>query len=169
MADTSSVTIGLYAGSFDPPHLGHLSLIEVAARWCDTLYVVAAGNPNKAGALFDLEERRALLSEATRHLGNVIALTLGGLVAPLAASLGVDVLVRGMGKEQAIELQMAVANELVSGIPTVFLPPALETHGLSSRSVRAEHARAGPSAVATMVPPAVLLALVEKAAVSSPP
>jgi phosphopantetheine adenylyltransferase len=41
--------------SFDPPHLGPLALIEKASCFCSTLYVVAAGNPEKVGSgLFDL-------------------------------------------------------------------------------------------------------------------
>lgn len=156
------MTVGLYAGSFDPLHLGHVGLIEVAASWCTTLYVVAAGNPDKVGALFKLPERRDLVAESVRHLPNVVALVHTGLVVDLAASLGVDVLIRGIGKEQAFEMEMVVANERMSGIPTAFVPPAAETHNFSSRLVRQQFVDRGAYAVAAMVPGPVFDALARR-------
>jgi pantetheine-phosphate adenylyltransferase len=153
------VTTGLYAGSFDPPHLGHLALIGSAARWCDPLYVVAVGNPRKGDGLFDLAERRELLAASTAPLPGVVPLQHAGLLVRLAADLDVDVLIRGIGKEQATEFEMAYANRIMSGIPTVFLRPDPATRDLSSRTVRAEFRRGGTRAVAGMVPDPVLVAL----------
>jgi pantetheine-phosphate adenylyltransferase len=149
------VTIGLYAGSFDPPHLGHVSLITRAAAWCDTLYVVAAGNPAKVGRLLDIPVRRDLLAASTRHLAGVVALDHAGLLVQLANELDVDVLIRSVGKEQRSELEMAVANERAGGPPTVFLAPIGETAMISSTLVRAELARSGASAIVDLVPPPV--------------
>ncbi len=117
------MTRGVYAGSFDPVHLGHLAIVERAARTCDELFVVVSGNPDKPGALFDNDERRRLVQASTQHLGNVSALTHSGLTVELAAELGADFLLRGIGKEQATELEMAAMNLRMSGLPTVFLPP----------------------------------------------
>jgi pantetheine-phosphate adenylyltransferase len=159
VGNTGEVTVGLYAGSFDPLHLGHVALITRAARWCETLYVVAAGNPAKRGGLFDRAERRRLIEQSCRHLPGVVALEHGGLLVRLAVDLDVDVLVRGAGKEQGAELQMAVANELAGGPTTVFLPPVGETEWISSSLVRAELGRGAIDDVATMVPPPVAAAL----------
>lgn len=156
MGDTAGVTIGLYAGSFDPPHLGHLSIITRAAAWCDRLYVVAAGNPAKVDRLLDLTERRDLLAAATRHLPGVVALEHAGLLVHLAVELGVDVLIRSIGKEQRIELEMAVANQRAGGPPTAFLAPVDGTATISSSLVRAELASGGSTAIADLVPPAVV-------------
>jgi pantetheine-phosphate adenylyltransferase len=155
MGDTPAVTIGLYAGSFDPPHLGHLSLITRAAAWCDTLYVVAAGNPDKVGRLFDLDDRRDLLAASTQHLPGVIALAHTGLVVDLANELEVDVLIRSIGKEQRPEMEMAVANQLVGGLPTVFLAPIDETAWISSSVVRAALAQGDAAAIEELVPRSV--------------
>jgi len=150
----------MYAGSFDPPHLGHLALIEQASRFCSTLYVVAAGNPGKHGSgLFDLPGRRALLAASTRHLSDVIALHHSGLIADLAIDLGVQVFIRGMGKEMASEFEMAAANRQMSGVPTLFLSPEPATRWIASRRVRADYLRGGEAAVAEMVPVAVVEAL----------
>jgi pantetheine-phosphate adenylyltransferase len=153
------VTVGLYAGSFDPPHVGHLSLIESAARWCSTLYVVVAANPNKQGALFTMDERRELLEASTAHLDHVVALEHDGLLVDLAQTLDVDVLIRSMGKEQDLELGMAVANEASAGLRTLFLPPAAASHGVASSTIRATYLEAGADAVEQWVPPPVLAAL----------
>jgi pantetheine-phosphate adenylyltransferase len=153
------VLVGMYAGSFDPPHLGHLSLITRAAAWCDTLYVVAAGNPAKVGRLLDLDERRRLLAASTRHLSPVVALAHHGLLVDLANELGVDVLIRSIGKEQRPEMEMAVANRFAGGPPTVFLAPIGDTVTISSSLVRAELERGGAGAIADLVPAPVAAAL----------
>jgi pantetheine-phosphate adenylyltransferase len=156
------MTVGLYAGSFDPPHLGHMSIIERGAGWCSTLYVAAAGNSRKGDCLFDHAERRQLLEASTSHLDNVVALQHRGLIALLAAELHVDVLIRGIGKEQGQEFEMAVANHYLAGIPTVFLPPDPSTRPIASRTVRTDYLLGGVGAVATMVPPPVLAALTSR-------
>ena len=47
--------IALIPGSFDPVHNGHLEVIERAARLFDEVVVATLRNPQKNGALFDLE------------------------------------------------------------------------------------------------------------------
>jgi pantetheine-phosphate adenylyltransferase len=158
------VTVGLYAGSFDPPHVGHLSLIESAARWCSTLYVVVADNPNKQGALFTMAERQELLAASTAHLDNVVAREHAGLLVELGRTLEVDVLIRSMGKEQDLELGMAVANEASAGLRTLFLPPAAASHGVASSTIRATFLDAGAGAVEQWVPPPVFSALQSRSA-----
>ena len=130
------MTTGLYAGSFDPIHRGHVELIEAAASCLDRLFVVAAANPNKPGSLLSLAQRRRLIVAATVHLPNVVALAHPGLVADLATQLRVDVLVRSMGKEQRIEFQMAATNTNLSGLHTIFFSPTAETAHISSRMIR---------------------------------
>ena len=55
----------VFPGSFDPVTLGHLHLIERAARLYDEVIVVIAVNSAK-NALFSIEERKALLMENLR-------------------------------------------------------------------------------------------------------
>ncbi|HEV2369451.1 MAG TPA: adenylyltransferase/cytidyltransferase family protein, partial [Acidimicrobiales bacterium] len=69
----------LCPGSFDPFHNGHLEVVERAARLFEDVVVAPTRNPQKAEALFDIEERRAMIEESTGHLGNVRTVALTGL------------------------------------------------------------------------------------------
>ena len=62
----------IYAGSFDPLTLGHLDIIERAAKLFDCLVVAVLENPNKQ-SLFSVEERKCHLEMATARLENVDA------------------------------------------------------------------------------------------------
>jgi pantetheine-phosphate adenylyltransferase len=54
----------LFAGSFDPPTLGHLNIITRALALCDELYIALAQNEEKKGKeLFSFENT---LSRATQ-------------------------------------------------------------------------------------------------------
>ena len=59
--------VALYAGSFDPAHLGHLGVIETAARLYEQVIVAVVANPKKAQGMFTVDERVRLLTEATVH------------------------------------------------------------------------------------------------------
>ncbi len=155
------MAVGLYAGSFDPIHRGHVELVEAAASCLDRLFVVAAGNPDKQGSLLSLDQRRQLIAAATEHLSNVEALAHTGLVVELAQDLGVDVLVRSMGKEQRVELQMAATNTSLSGLHTIFFSPSAGTAHISSRMIRDRIRRDGVDGAADLVPEGVAALLGE--------
>lgn len=59
------------SGSFDPVTNGHVDLFERAANQFDELIVVVSVN-NKKSPLFSLEERVALLKQATAHIPNIV-------------------------------------------------------------------------------------------------
>ena len=58
-----SETIGIYPGSFDPIHLGHIDLIERSRGLFDHTYVAVTKNDDKKGPLFTIDERVEMIEE----------------------------------------------------------------------------------------------------------
>jgi pantetheine-phosphate adenylyltransferase len=148
------VTVGLYGGSFDPVHLGHVALITTASERFDQLVVVVAGNASKKTGLFTIDERVALVSDACRPLNNVIVVSHTGLLVDIARLVGADVLVRSAGKEHADEKEMAYLNGL-GGIPTLLIPSDPATAFISSSQVRSLVAAAVSRELGYLVPASV--------------
>ena len=149
----------LYGGSFDPVHLGHLSVVELAAEAFDAVHVVILANADKSSGMFTRGERARLVAASTTHLPNVRVHEYHGLIVDAAEELGADVLVRSVHKEGRHEQSMAAINETLTGIQTLFVMPDPRTSWISSSMVR-ELATAGRiDDLATMVPPPVYAAL----------
>ena len=65
--------VAIYPGSFDPPTLGHLDLIERAAKIFDKVIVAVALNDAKT-ELFSVGERIEMLEGLAAHLPNIALL-----------------------------------------------------------------------------------------------
>jgi pantetheine-phosphate adenylyltransferase len=122
MSETKPRT-AVYTGSFDPVTLGHLNIIERASSLVDRL-VVGIGINIEKQALFSLEERIAMLEQATRQLANVEVRSFQGLAVHFVRDCGARVMLRGVRSLSDIEAEftMTLANrKLDAGIETVFL------------------------------------------------
>ena len=145
----------LYPGSFDPPTLGHLDIIERASRLGERLVVGIGINSEKSG-WFSVDERLEMLRACTAHLPNVEIAAFEGLLIHFAQQKGCSVMVRGMRAvtDFDYEFRIAMANRtLAPEIETVFLLARDEYSFLASSIVR-EVARLGGD-VTAFVPPAV--------------
>ena len=145
----------LYPGSFDPLTLGHLDLIERAARLFDGLVVAVLRNPAKQPA-FPLERRLEQIRAATAHLPAVQVDSFDGLTVAFARSCGTSVILRGLRalSDFEFELQIAHTNKsLAPDLETLFLATAVH-HSFLSSSVVKEVARFGGD-VGHLVPPVV--------------
>jgi pantetheine-phosphate adenylyltransferase len=145
----------LYPGSFDPLTLGHLDLIERAARLFDGLIVAVLQNPGKTPA-FSLEQRLLQIRRATGHLQGVEVSSFDGLTVAFARHSGAGVILRGLRAMSDFEFELQIAHtnhSLAPGVETLFLATAVQ-HSFLSSSVVKEVARFGGD-VAHLVPPGV--------------
>lgn len=149
------MTVSVYPGSFDPVHLGHVDVIERAARVFDRVIVAVATNSDKA-TLFSVPERLEMLRRAVSHLRNVEAAEYTGLTVEFARAHRATVLVKGLRAvvDFEYELKQASMNQrLAPELDTVFFMTAAAYYFLSSTLIR-EVARLGGS-VTGLVPEGV--------------
>jgi pantetheine-phosphate adenylyltransferase len=144
----------LYPGSFDPIHNGHVEIIETASKLFDEVVVAAVRNPQKAEALFSLDDRKAMLEESLAHLPNVSITMFSSLVVDLARDVEADFIIKGLRavSDFESELQQAQMNHAVSGVHTVFIPTATTNSFIASKWIR-DFARFGGDISSTVPPP----------------
>lgn len=154
--------IAVYPGSFDPPTLGHLDLIQRAVNIFDHVIVAVAVNDAKVG-LFSVEERVEMLTEMVAGIPRVSIDHFKSLTVQFAQKKGAVALIRGLRvvSDFEFELTMAINNhKLAPEIDTVNLMPSEPYLFLSSRLVK-EIAAFGGS-LSHFVSPAVETRLKEK-------
>ncbi|MBN2898260.1 MAG: pantetheine-phosphate adenylyltransferase [Clostridia bacterium] len=155
------MTKAVYPGSFDPMTYGHLDIITRSANLFDEVVVAVLINSAKS-PLFPVDEKVALLKEATKDLKNVKIDSFEGLLVDFVERNGVDVIVKGLRavSDFESELQMAAMNRKLNSVETVFMMTATEYSFLSSSLVK-EVSRLGGD-VSPLVPDHVNQALKRK-------
>jgi len=147
------MSIAVYPGSYDPVTNGHVNLIRRAVEIFDGLIVAVAYNMRKQG-LFSVEERVAMLREATAQIPRVEVDSFDGLLVDYMRRRSVRVVIRGLRAtaDFEYEFQMAHVNhKLYPDIETMFLVAGADEFFISSQVVK-EVAMLGGS-VACLVPP----------------
>ncbi len=128
----------VYAGTFDPVTNGHIDIIERASRMYDHLFVTIFHNPVKR-TMFTVDERIALLKEATKQFDNVSIDASDALAVEYAKKVGATVMVRGLRATMDFEyeLQLALSNQyLDDSVDMVFLMTRPNHSFISSSSVK---------------------------------
>ncbi len=150
--------IAVVPGSFDPVTLGHIDVIERAAKLFDEVHVLVVHNPAKA-AMLPIAQRVSLLerSIADAGLSGSILVTNWsvGLLVDYTADVGASVIVKGIRSQVdiAYETPMAIVNRDLAGVETVFLLTDPANAHVSSSLVRQVAALGGD--VSPYVPAAV--------------
>ena len=159
MSSPAVARLAVYAGSFDPPTLGHLDLIERASALFSDVIVGIGRHPTRS-PLFTMEERLDLVARASSHLPNVQVDAFDGLLIDFCKEKNARVIVRGLraATDFEYELQIAHANaDLCPEVDTIFLPTRTK-HGFVSASLVREIASHGGD-VSRYAPPNVCAAL----------
>ena len=158
---------GLYPGTFDPIHHGHIDIIRRGCSLVDRLVIGVAINGDK-GPMFSLEDRVAMIKAevepvATETNCEIVVHPFENLLINCARDVGANVIVRGLRAvaDFEYEFQMVGMNRsLDSSIETVFLMADAKNQAIASKLVK-EIARLGGD-VSKFVTPAVRQALTEQ-------
>jgi pantetheine-phosphate adenylyltransferase len=167
MTHVAVARLAVYAGSFDPPTLGHLDLIERASALFSDVIVGIGRHPTRS-PLFSVEERVRLVAQVSSHLPNVAVDAFDGLLIDFCKRKKARVIVRGLraATDFEYELQIAHANaDLDPDVDTVFLPTRTKNGFISASLVREIASHGGD--VSRYAPSLVCKALSDKFAPSS--
>jgi pantetheine-phosphate adenylyltransferase len=156
------VRIACCPGTYDPVTNGHLDIVARAAQVFDSVIVAVLVNPGKQ-PLFTVEERIAMLKEASEDIPGVEVDSFEGLLVDFARHRGVTAIVKGLRaiSDFDYELQMAQMNYRLAGVETMFMTTNPSYSYLSSSLVK-DVARNGGD-VSGLVPDPVAARLRERA------
>ncbi|MFA6916225.1 MAG: pantetheine-phosphate adenylyltransferase [Parachlamydiales bacterium] len=134
----------VFPGTFNPPTIGHLDIIERASKLVKTLYVAVGNNPKKSKQEATIEKRLEWLKLITSNLPNVQVVSFEGLLADFARINGIKVAIRSIrgALELEQETMQAKMNKAMTGLETLFIPSDLPY--ISSSLVREVAVNKGP-------------------------
>jgi pantetheine-phosphate adenylyltransferase len=147
-----------FPGSFDPPTLGHLNIIQRSVSIFDEIIVVIAVNSQKT-YLFSAEERLELVSALVKPWENVSVAICTGLIVDFLRENSIPVIIRGIREgDFSYEFELSMMNRALDPeIETIFL--ATDPAYLVIRSSAIKELASFGRSVSSMVPPAVEAAL----------
>ena len=128
----------VFAGTFDPPTLGHEALINDCLKFFDEVVVAVMVNPAKEPC-FTVEERKEMLSLVFGGDSRVRLVEFSGTVAELLAQEKTDVYVRGIRNGTDLDFENAnfyASCKLDENITAVYLPCRQNLLHVSSSMVR---------------------------------
>lgn len=127
----------LFAGTFNPFTIGHLSIVERALGIFPTVAVAIGTNCNKSPDLSP-QERFNAISRLFADNPRVEVYMYSGLTADFAKEINAGVLIRGVRgvNDFASEMDLADINREILGIETVFLPALPQLSFVSGSMVR---------------------------------
>lgn len=128
----------VFAGTFDPPTLGHKATIEDCLRLFDEVVVAILINPAKAPC-FSVEERKEMLSLLFPDEQRIKIVEHEGTVIELLKKENTKIYARGIRNTVDLEFENAnlyASKKLDQDMLTVYLPCRQELLHISSSMVR---------------------------------
>ena len=127
----------VFAGTFDPPTLGHKAVIENCLNVFDEVVVAILVNPNKK-PYFTVEERKEMLSLTVKS-ERMRVVEFSGTVAELLEKENTNVYVRGLRNATDFDYETAdfyATKKLNENVTAWYLPCPQELLHVSSSIVR---------------------------------
>lgn len=127
----------LFAGTFDPPTVGHKAVVERAAKIFDEVIVALLVNPDKK-PLFTEEERLELLKKTFKN-ANVRVISSSNTAAELMKETGADCYLRGIRNGTDFDYETAnyyVSEKLCGEFVAMYVPCPQDLLHVSSSAVR---------------------------------
>ena len=152
----------VFPGSFDPPTLGHLNIIERSSAIFDEVLVVVAENRQK-NYLFSAQERLEMIEKIVKPKKNVSCFIWNSLIVDFMKRENIRLLIRGVRgvDDFSYEFELSMLNKaLHPQIETIFMTTDPKYIVLRSSSIRELASFQGD--VSIMVPPLVAEALKKK-------
>lgn len=128
----------VFAGSFDPFTVAHLSIVKKASQLFDRLTVLVSHNVRKTSWLL-AETRVNLVRKALTGFPNVSVESFDGLTVDFLQKSGAKFLVRGVRSASEFDAERNLAwnnHALFSQAETVLVLPEPELSAVSSSAVR---------------------------------
>ncbi|MCO5114137.1 MAG: pantetheine-phosphate adenylyltransferase [Bdellovibrionaceae bacterium] len=128
----------VYPGSFDPMTLGHLDIIERAARTFSRLTVLVSTSYEKE-AFFTPKERVEMIRASIQHLDNVDVDIWTGLTIHYLEQKDLKLMVRGVRSSSDFIQEQTLSNinrQVNDNIDTVLFCCRPEYRDVSSRSIK---------------------------------
>jgi pantetheine-phosphate adenylyltransferase len=129
------MTTAIYAGSFDPFTIGHLSVLKEASCLFDKIIVAIADNPDKrrrinSGIMLKAIQQSVLELDCGHKIQ---VIKFDGLIVDLAEEANTKYLIRGIrnGSDYEYEENLAKVNESF-GLKTIYIRAGYLSHVSSS-------------------------------------
>lgn len=157
----------MFPGTFDPPTLGHIDIIQRCSALYKKVYVVIADNINKK-TLFSASERKSFMEDIFRDYDNVEIHVWPGLVVDFARQHNIGIMIRGVRSQIdfGYEFELAETNKQICPDIEVLFMPTNPNYFLIRSSTIKEMASFGAD-ISAMVPQVVIDALDAKLGLKS--
>jgi pantetheine-phosphate adenylyltransferase len=132
--------LGIYAGSFDPFHKGHKSIVEDALPLFDKVIVMIAANNAKPVRRWSMAETLGMVTDFRDGRESIEVGMMNEKASPgqMAADLGNAFLIRGIREitDMDYERRLATFNRELFGVQTVFIFARAELAHINGTAIR---------------------------------